>query len=162
MNIQKNLSLFLGTVFVGLIFIGIPLVLIKLNIYFGLPVFTYIYFKIIGMLFLVAGFGVVIFSSILHLKTGRITPLPVIESPKKFIAIGFYKYWRNPMYLAEVFIFTGLFFLLGYLLLLFYAALVFIIMHLFVLYVEEPELRRVLGGQYIEYTKKVPRWVPKI
>jgi protein-S-isoprenylcysteine O-methyltransferase Ste14 len=149
-------------VFLSIVFVGIPLLLIFLNNYFNLPVYTNLYLKIIGVAFLAIGLDVVIYYAILHIKTGRVTPLPVIEQPKQFIVNGLYKYCRNPMYLTEIFIFLGLFLLLGYILLFLYSMVFFLIIHTFVVYVEEPELRRVFGEQYVKYTKKVPRWIPKL
>jgi len=160
-SIHKIISLILTVVFLSIVFVGIPLLLIFLNNYFNLLIYTNLYLKIIGVAFLAVGLSVVVYSAILHIKTGRITPLPVIEQPKQFIANGLYKYCRNPMYLTEIFIFLGLFFLLGHILLLLYPMVSFLIIHTFVIYVEEPELRRVFGEQYIRYTKKVPRWIPK-
>ena len=87
---------------------------------------------------------------------------PVIEQPKKFIVGGLYKYCRNPMYLAEIGIFIGLFFVLGYILLLTFPIIAFIIIHIFNTNVEEPELFKVFGGKYSNYTKNVPRWLPKM
>ena len=148
-------------VFLSIVFVEIPLLLISLNRYFGLPIYASICLKIIGTVFIVGGFSVVIYYTILHIKTGRTTPLPVIEQPKKFIVNGLYKYCRNPMYLAEIFIFLGLFFLLGYLLLFFYSMAFFSIVNMLVIYIEEPEMQRKFGKQYAEYVKKVPRWIPK-
>ena len=160
MNTRKIISFFLAAVVVSVIFVGIPLLFISLNNYFGLPVYTSIYFKIIGSVLLIAGLSIVIYSTILHIKTGRITPLPVIEQPKQFIVHGLYNYCRNPMYLAEVVVFLGLFFLLGYVLLLLYPLLAFLTIHIFVVYVEEPELKRVFGEEYVRYTTNVSRWIP--
>jgi len=161
-NIRKIISFFLQTVFVGFILIGIPIFLISLNNYLNLPAYHNVYYKSVGTIFIAIGLGAVIYSAILHLKTGRTTPLPVIEQPKRFIVNGLYKYCRNPMYLSEIFIFLGLFFLFGHLLLLLYPLLFFLIIHVFVVYAEEPELRKRFGEQYVKYTKKVPRWIPKI
>jgi len=161
MNIRKMASFFLAALLVTIIFVGIPLLLIFLNKYFDLPVYTSIFSKIIGMIFLVVGLSVVIYSTVLHIKTGRLTVLPIIEQPKQFIVNGFYKYCRNPMYLAEVIIYLGIFLLLGYILLLLFPVVVFLTVNLFVIYIEEPELCRTFGQQYIGYTKKVTRWIPK-
>jgi len=152
----------LVAVFLSIVFVGIPLLLIFLNNYFNLLVYNNLYLKIIGVAFLAAGLSVVVYSTILHIKTGRITPLPVIEQPKQFIVNGLYKYCRNPMYLAETFIFLGLFFLLGYILLFFYPMAFFLIVNMLVIYLEEPEMQKKFGKQYVEYVKKVPRWIPKI
>lgn len=161
-RLRKIISLLLAAIFLGTVFIGIPLLLVFLNNYFRLPVYTNLYLKFAGVLFIATGLGVVTYSTIIHIKTGRITPLPIIEGPKQFIINGLYKYCRNPMYLSEICIFLGLFFLLGNVLLFFYPILVFLTIHVFVVYVEEPELRRIFKEQYVRYTKKVPRWIPRI
>ncbi len=162
MNIRKLISFTLAPLIVSVIFIGIPLLLIFLNNYFRFPVYSNIFFRIIGWILIIVGFSVVTYSTTLHIKTGRITPLPVIEQPKKFIVSGLYKYCRNPMYVAEIGIFIGLFFVLGYVLLLTFPIIAFIMIHIFITKVEEPELHKVFEEQYMKYTKTVPRWIPKI
>lgn len=162
MNIKKITSFTLAPVIVSVIFVGIPLLLIFLNNYFGFPVYNNIFFKIIGTILIITGFSVVTYSTMLHIRTGRITPLPVIEQPRKFIVRGLYTYCRNPMYLAEIGIFIGLFLVLGHVLLFTLPVIAFIIIHIFITNVEEPELYKVFGERYIKYTKNVPRWIPKI
>lgn len=161
MNSRKILYLFFGVVFVFVIFVVIPFLLISLNTYFNLPVYTNIYVKSIGIFFLLFGFSVIAYSTILHMKTGRVTPLPVVEKPKKFIVYGLYKYSRNPMYTAEIFLLFGLFFFLGYALLLLFPFIFFVCAYVLVVYIEEPELRRIFGKEYIQYTKRVSRWLPE-
>jgi protein-S-isoprenylcysteine O-methyltransferase Ste14 len=34
--------------------------------------------------------------------------------------------------------------------------------HLFVILYEEPHLRKTFGMAYLEYCRKVPRWIPKM
>ena len=157
--VRRIISSFLIIVFLCIVFVGMPLLLIFLNNYFNLPIYTNLYLKILGVIFFLGGFSVVIYSTFLHIKTGRATPLPVIEQPRKFIVSGFYKYSRNPMYLSEIFIFLGLFFLLGYILLFLYPMIFFLVVNAFVVYIEEPELHKKFKGQYTEYSKKVPRWM---
>ena len=45
---------------------------------------------------------------------------------------------------------------------LFYAACVALVFHLFVLFYEEPHLRRRFGTEYEEYQRRVPRWLPRL
>ena len=162
MNIRKAISLFSGAVLLGLIFVVLPLLLISLNNYFGLPIYTNTCFKITGLVFIINGLSVVIYSTVLHIQTGRKTPLPVFEQPKQFIVHGLYKYCRNPMYLSEIILFLGLFLLLGHILLLLYPMVAFLIIHMFVVHVEEPELHRIFGQEYLRYTTDVPRWIPRL
>ena len=94
------------------------------------------------------------------LAQGRGTPAP-IDPPKELVATGFYRYVRNPMYVAIVAIVMGHFLWFGYWNLLIYAVIVFIAFHTFVTYYEEPTLRRKFGAAYEDYLKKVPRWIPR-
>jgi protein-S-isoprenylcysteine O-methyltransferase Ste14 len=46
--------------------------------------------------------------------------------------------------------------------LLLYAAAMLCIAHIFVVFYEEPTLRRQFGEFYEEYVRSVPRWIPKL
>ena len=94
------------------------------------------------------------------LVEGRGTPAP-IDPPKELVAVGFYRYVRNPMYVGVLLILIGHFLWFGFWLLLAYTVLAFIATHLFVTLYEEPTLKRKFGAGYEEYLKKVPRWIPK-
>jgi protein-S-isoprenylcysteine O-methyltransferase Ste14 len=89
------------------------------------------------------------------------TPAPVL--PTQYLVVkGFYRYVRNPMYVAVVSIIIGQGLLLGNAFLLLYAALVWGAFVGFVLSYEEPKLRRTYGAEYEVYCRRVPRWVPRI
>jgi protein-S-isoprenylcysteine O-methyltransferase Ste14 len=94
------------------------------------------------------------------LAQGRGTPAP-IDPPKELVAVGFYRYVRNPMYVGVLAMILGHFLWFGYWNLLIYAILVFLAFHLFVVYYEEPTLRRNFGTAYEDYLKNVPRWIPR-
>lgn len=89
---------------------------------------------------------------------GRGTPAP-IDPPKELVAVGLYRYTRNPMYVS------GLIGLLGWIawspsLALVLAFLFFFLAtHTFVTLYEEPTLKKKFGTTYEEYLKKVPRWI---
>ena len=91
------------------------------------------------------------------LKQGRGTPAP-IDPPKELVAVGFYRYTRNPMYLGVLSLIVGYFLWFGYWSLLWYAAIVFLAFHTFVTYYEEPTLRKKFGAAYDDYCQRVPRW----
>jgi len=92
---------------------------------------------------------------------GRGTPIP-IDPPKELVVTGFYLYVRNPIYVGVSSIFLGHFFWFGYWALLIYTVFAFIGVHLFVVLYEEPTLKRKFGAAYVEYLKRVPRWIPKL
>jgi protein-S-isoprenylcysteine O-methyltransferase Ste14 len=95
------------------------------------------------------------------LHEGRGTPAP-LDPPKELVAVGFYRYVRNPMYVAIFLILTGHFLWLGYWSLLIYLLVAFVIVHLFVTLYEEPTLKRKFGASYQDYLNRVPRWIPRI
>ena len=94
------------------------------------------------------------------LKQGRGTPAP-IDPPKELVAMGFYRYVRNPMYVGVFLVNVGYFLWFGFWGLLIYALLVALAFHAFVIFYEEPTLRRNFGAAYEDYYKRVPRWIPK-
>jgi protein-S-isoprenylcysteine O-methyltransferase Ste14 len=94
------------------------------------------------------------------LAQGRGTPAP-IDPPKELVAVGFYRYVRNPMYVGILAMIIGYFLWFGYWNLLIYAMIVFLAFNTFVIFYEEPTLKRKFGGAYEEYRKRVPRWIPR-
>jgi protein-S-isoprenylcysteine O-methyltransferase Ste14 len=95
------------------------------------------------------------------LAQGHGTPAP-IEPPKELVAVGFYRYVRNPMYVGVLAAILGHFLWFEYWSLLIYAIVVFAAFHIFVTYYEEPTLKQQFGAAYEEYINKVPRWIPRI
>ena len=91
---------------------------------------------------------------------GRGTPFP-LDPPVVFVPTGPYRYVRNPMYIGGALVLAGyglfqrsasaLLLSLGFLL----------IMHLFVLFLEEPGLEQRFGGSYVAYKEAVNRWLPR-
>jgi protein-S-isoprenylcysteine O-methyltransferase Ste14 len=92
---------------------------------------------------------------------GRGTPAP-IDPPKELVAVGFYRYVRNPMYFGVLLILIGHFLWFGFWWILAYTVIAFVVVHLFVTRYEEPTLKRKFGAAYENYLQKVPRWIPKI
>jgi len=74
---------------------------------------------------------------------------------------GYYRHVRNPMYVAVVAMILGEGLFLGNARLLVYAAAVWLAMHTFVVLYEEPTLRLMFDGEYEEFCRRVPRWVPR-
>lgn len=90
---------------------------------------------------------------------GRGTPAP-IDPPKELVVHGLYRYVRNPMYVGVLSILFGEALLFALQRLFGYAVIVFVLFYLFVLFYEEPTLRRKFGESYEEYCQAVPRWLP--
>ncbi len=91
--------------------------------------------------------------------TGKGTPAP-FDPPKKVVLRGLYQHVRNPMYVAALLVLIGEAILFESALILIYAAMVFAVFHLWVVYYEEPTLRRKFGESYEKYCDSVSRWIP--
>jgi len=94
------------------------------------------------------------------LVNGKGTPAP-IDPPKELVAVGLYRFVRNPMYVAGILGLVGWILWSPSLALIVTPFLFFTAAHLFVTLYEEPTLRKKFGITYEEYCKRVPRWFPK-
>lgn len=133
----------------------IPLVLLRRGPQTETGVFAYLAFPLWAM-----GLSILLWSFWNFLVQGRGTPAP-IDPPKELVAVGFYRYVRNPMYVGIFLILLGHFLWFKYLWLLLYLAVVFLCFHLFVTLYEEPTLKRKFGASYEDYLRRVPRWIPR-
>ena len=119
----------------------------SLNVAVSLPIMT------IG-LFLIAW-------SILHFIKVKGTPVP-FNPPPKLVTTGPYSYSRNPMTTGLFIFLAGLGFLLSSISLVLIFTPLFILLNALELKtVEEPELERRLGEEYVEYKKRVPMFIPR-
>ena len=92
---------------------------------------------------------------------GRGTPAP-IDPPKELVAVGLYRFVRNPMYVAGIIVLSGWILWSPSLPLIVATFLFFTAAHLFVIFYEEPTLKKKFGAAYEDYLKRVPRWIPRI
>ena len=92
---------------------------------------------------------------------GSGTPAPFFPTDR-LMAEGFYRFVRNPMYVAVLVIVLGQALLFASPLLLAYAVVLAAAMHLVVLFYEEPTLRRTYGETYDAYCAEVGRWLPRL
>jgi protein-S-isoprenylcysteine O-methyltransferase Ste14 len=95
-------------------------------------------------------------------RTGRGTPAPMAP-PQHLVVVGFYRYVRNPMYVGFAAGWIGLWIVFGHPdpRLIAAVAAVALGVHLFVVFYEEPTLRKKFGGEYQEYCRNVRRWWPR-
>lgn len=86
---------------------------------------------------------------------GRGTPAP-IDPPKELVAVGLYRFVRNPMYVSGITALLGWILWSPSLVIIALPILFFTAAHLFVTLYEEPTLKRKFGAAYEEYLKRVP------
>jgi len=115
----------------------------------------------IGIVPIVAGLVIVIEAFARFAWEGIGTPAPV--APTRTLGVGgFYRFVRNPMYVAvSALIFGQAIFFASWTLVL-YGLLVVAAFDTFVRVYEEPTLRDAYGERYADYCATTPRWVPRL
>lgn len=91
---------------------------------------------------------------------GRGTPAP-FDPPREFVAVGPYRYVRNPMYLGAFGIILGAGLVLRSPAIAGLACAFLLFTHLLVLLYEEPSLESRFGDPYRRYKSSVHRWLPR-
>jgi protein-S-isoprenylcysteine O-methyltransferase Ste14 len=91
---------------------------------------------------------------------GRGTPAP-IDAPKKLVRRGLYRYSRNPMYVGVLTVIYGWAVLYRSPTVAAYGIAVALCFYSFVVFFEEPILRKRFGGEYEQYCAEVPRWLAR-
>ena len=117
--------------------------------------------QIAGMI--VGGIGAVIalWSIFSFAFIGKGTPAP-FDPPRRLVIQGPYQFVRNPMYIGAAFAIGGAALFYESWVLLMYVGLFLLITHLFVIWYEEPTLRRMFGQEYEAYCARISRWWPKV
>src|SRR6266478_3052167 len=115
--------------------------------------------RVLGVAVMVVG-GALAFACVATFVTrGEGTPAP-FDPPRKFVAVGPYRYVRNPMYLGMAFALIGEAILFAdranLVRIIVYGITLIMIIMLFVLLHEEPALRRRFGFEYEAYCRTVP------
>jgi protein-S-isoprenylcysteine O-methyltransferase Ste14 len=87
--------------------------------------------------------------------------LAPIDAPKELVVRGLYQYVRNPMYVSVVTILIGEVILFGSTAIIIEAVIFMVFAYLFVVFYEEPALRRQFGESYEKYSQTVGRWIPR-
>lgn len=148
-----------AVLFIGLVLIFVPASILSWSgiVYpqnIGAP-------QIAGVIVGAAGAVIALWCVFTFSTIGKGTPAP-FDPPRRLVIQGPYRFVRNPMYigagvaLASAALFYESLPLLGY------TCVFFLITHLFVMFYEEPTLRRTFGQDYEAYCHKVGRWWPRV
>jgi protein-S-isoprenylcysteine O-methyltransferase Ste14 len=151
------LALTYAVLFIGLVLIYVPARLLSWSgmvrpVAIGVP-------HLAGMGIGAAGAALALWCIFTFALVGRGTPAP-FEPPRRLVIQGPYRFVRNPMYLGAGLALAGAALFYESLLLLGYTGLFFLTTHLFVVWYEEPTLRRTFGPAYAAYCGRVRRWWP--
>jgi protein-S-isoprenylcysteine O-methyltransferase Ste14 len=113
-----------------------------------------------GGLLLVLGL-IVLIDSFVRFARSLGTPAPIAPT-QHLVVDGWYRFVRNPMYVAVIAIIFGQALLFASWPAAIWGVIVFATVHLFVVGYEEPALRDQFPAEYEAYFANVRRWLPRL
>jgi protein-S-isoprenylcysteine O-methyltransferase Ste14 len=113
-----------------------------------------------GALLFLAGFGLFAWCVALFGRVGKGTLAPW-DPTQRLVAVGPYRYMRNPMITGVLSMIAGEALLLGSRAVAVWGATFLVINQVYFLVLEEPGLERRFGDGYRRYKAAVPRWLPR-
>jgi protein-S-isoprenylcysteine O-methyltransferase Ste14 len=117
--------------------------------------------RALGVLLVAAGLALVSWCITLFARVGKGTLAPW-DPTSKLVAVGPYRYTRNPMITGVGSILTGEALATGSWRLGVWALIFVALNHIHFLLFEEPGLERRFGEPYLQYRRTVPRWIPRV
>jgi protein-S-isoprenylcysteine O-methyltransferase Ste14 len=140
----------------GLLLGAMPIWLMKTDT----ALFSFGILRWLAVPFWAAGTAVMVWCAWAFTVRGHGTPSPT-DPPKELVVSGLYRYVRNPIYVGVIIFLLGFVFWHPTRAILLMPAIVAVSSHLFVIFYEEPHLRKAFGSAYEEYCRSVPRWIPR-
>jgi protein-S-isoprenylcysteine O-methyltransferase Ste14 len=119
-----------------------------------------LFVRVLGAAALIAGVALFSWCVLLFARVGRGTLAPW-DPTQHLVAVGPYRYVRNPMISGVAAVLAGEALLTGSWILALWLALFVAINYAYFLLAEEPGLERRFGEPYREYKASVPRWIPR-
>lgn len=106
-------------------------------------------------------FAIFLVIALIFMRLSEKSVFPENQEEKPLVKTGIFTHIRNPMYLGTPLIFIAFIFLT---LSLISIVPIIITMYLFnnMVKFEEKDLEKIFGQEYLEYKKKVPRWLPRL
>ncbi len=137
----------------------IILLLLSIGFHFVLPIE-----KIIESPYIYFGVPFILFGIIMNIWTDRLFKKNKInvkpnKIPTSLIISGPFRISRHPMYLGMAFFLFGIAILLGSIITFIFPIIFIILMELTFIPLEEKNLELTFGKKYLDYKKKVRRWI---
>jgi len=114
-----------------------------------------------GLILIAAGLVVVLDAFARFALEGLGTPAPVAPT-RTLVVSGFYRFVRNPMYVAVTALIVGQAVLFASWGVALYGIVIAAAFHTFVRLYEEPTLHEAYGEEYAAYCAATPRWIPRL
>jgi len=130
-----------------------------LTVRFGIPTLPYSGWLMgAGTLLVTVGALIDLWVIYYQYTEGQGSPSPFVPT-QRLVQAGPFAHSRNPMYVGTLTIYTGLGLLAGSVAMLALVVLGALLVHSYVVLVEEPELEARFGDEYRAYKRRVPRWI---
>ncbi|MCK4247903.1 MAG: isoprenylcysteine carboxylmethyltransferase family protein [Methanomicrobia archaeon] len=155
----------LGTIahYIGVVseYLLVIFLAVWLNNVLKLPSLFNFPFRMFGFILTVFGLFLIVWSCWLQFKIGQ-GSTGFSEPTQKLVTSGPYGIVRNPMMYGQFLFFAGLGFLLDLVTMFLLLPIVILAMHGFIVFIEEPNLKRRFSQEWTDYTEKVHRWFPRL
>lgn len=115
----------------------------------------------IGVLLMIGGGTLSYSCMILFVSRGDGTAFPD-DPPKRLVALGPYRFVRNPMYIGNLLLALGVGTVLASATYLVYTLFLAIATHFYISKIEEPALLARYGESYQDYCASTSRWIPRV
>ena len=117
--------------------------------------------RVLGATVLLAGIALFTWCVSLFARAGRGTLAPW-DPTERLVAVGPYRYVRNPMITSVATVLAGQTLWTGSRILAFWLLVFVAFNYAYFVLVEEPGLERRFGEPYRQYKARVPRWIPRL
>ncbi|HMF72321.1 MAG TPA: isoprenylcysteine carboxylmethyltransferase family protein [Flavitalea sp.] len=140
---------------------GYFVILLAMSILFDsiFPIVKIIFYpySLIGIILIIIGLSLTFVANFILLK--KKTSIKPLEKPSELIISGPFKFSRNPIYLGMALILFGVEIVLGWLSPFLFPIMFVIIINKSFIPIEENNLEKLFGGKYLDYKKRVRRWI---
>jgi len=139
--------------------LALLIIIISATLHFSFPVRQLIYFpyNLLGITGIVVGIWLAAWGKETFQKLD--TPVKPGEKPKNLVTSGPFKFTRNPMYFGFVISLLGIAILFGSLIAFISPVIFFLIIRFAFIPFEERLVRKTFGKKYLDYKKRVRRWI---
>jgi len=155
----------LGTIahYIGVVseYLLVIFLAVWLNNVLKLPSLFSFSFRMFGFILVAFGIFLISWCCWLQFKIGQGTT-SFSEPTMKLVTSGPYGIVRNPMMLGQFLFFAGFGFLLNIGTTFLLLPIIILATHEFIVFIEEPNLKRRFGQEWTSYTKRVHRWFPRL
>lgn len=153
---------FYGVFFLAFILVGVPWLCYRIDVHFpAWHVEIGLVLRVVGWVIFGAFLIIYISSSYLLTSRGRGAYVE-FDPPKEFVATGPYRWCRNPVAACIVGMLFGEALGLSSTGVMLFFLIALPAAHAQVVLLEEPLLRKRFGQTYLDYLKRVPRWIPRV